>query len=40
MKVSEFDGFGATRRTLRAFLDSYYGLLGMLRDLRIPNPDR
>jgi transaldolase len=40
MKVSEFDSFGATRRTLRAFLDSYYGLLGFIRDLRIPNPDK
>ncbi|HEY6080405.1 MAG TPA: transaldolase family protein [Polyangiaceae bacterium] len=40
MKVAEFDAFGATRRTLRAFLDSYYGLLSHLRDLRIPNPDK
>jgi len=40
MKPAEFDGFGATRRTLRAFLDSYYGLLGFIRDLRIPNPDK
>jgi transaldolase len=40
MKVSEFDNFGATRRTLRAFLDSYYGLLSFIRDLRIPNPDK
>jgi len=40
MKVSEFDQFGATRRTLRAFLESYYGLLSFIRDLRIPNPDK
>ncbi|WP_437641830.1 transaldolase family protein [Sorangium sp. So ce854] len=40
MQVAEFDGFGATRRTLRTFLDSYYGLLGFIRDLRIPNPDK
>jgi transaldolase len=40
MKVSEFDAFGATRRTLRTFLDSYYGLLSFIRDLRIPNPDK
>jgi transaldolase len=40
MKPSEFDGFGATRRTLRTFLESYYGLIGFIRDLRIPNPDR
>jgi transaldolase len=40
MKPAEFDTFGATRRTLRAFLDSYYGLLSFIRDLRIPNPDK
>lgn len=40
MQPSEFDSFGATRRTLRAFLDSYYGLLSFVRDLRIPNPDQ
>lgn len=39
MRVSEFDAFAPTRRTLRAFLESYYGLLGFIRDLRIPNPD-
>jgi transaldolase len=39
MKPSEFDGFGATARTLRAFLDSYYALLAFIRELRIPNPD-
>jgi len=40
MKPAEFDSFGATRRTLRTFLESYYGLIGMIRDLRIPNPDK
>jgi transaldolase len=40
MKPAEFDQFGATRRTLRAFLESYYGLLSFIRDLRIPNPDK
>jgi transaldolase len=40
MKPAEFDSFGATRRTLRAFLDSYYGLISFIRDLRIPNPDK
>jgi transaldolase len=39
MKPVDFDDFGATRRTLRTFLDSYYGLLSFIRDLRIPNPD-
>jgi transaldolase len=40
MKPAEFEGFGATRRTLRTFLDSYYSLLSFIRDLRIPNPDK
>jgi transaldolase len=39
MKTSEFDGFGATRRTLRTFIGSYYELVGIVRDLRLPNPD-
>mgnify|MGYP000148812846 CR=1 FL=1 len=40
MKPSEFDSFGATARTIRSFLDSYYGLITFIRDLRIPNPDK
>lgn len=39
MKPSEFDYFGATARTLRTFLSSYYDLIGFVRDLRLPNPD-
>jgi transaldolase len=39
MKPSEFDTFGATARTLRTFLTSYYDLMGFVRDLRLPNPD-
>ena len=39
MKPSEFDHFGATARTLRTFLSSYYDLIGFVRDLRLPNPD-
>jgi transaldolase len=35
----EFDTYGATARTLRTFLGSYYDLVGMIRDLRMPNPD-
>jgi hypothetical protein len=38
--ASEFDGFGATARTLRTFIDSYFGLVSFIRDLRIPNPDK
>jgi len=40
MKPSEFDSFGATARTVRTFLDSYYGLVSFIRDQRIPNPDK
>jgi transaldolase len=39
MTVSEFDTFGATVRTLRTFVSSYYDLMGFVRDLRLPNPD-
>jgi transaldolase len=39
MAPSVFDDFGATRRTLRAFLSSYYELLSFVRDLRLPDPD-
>jgi transaldolase len=39
LKPSEFDSYGATARTMRGFLSSYYDLLGFIRDLRLPNPD-
>jgi hypothetical protein len=35
----EFDAYGATSRTLRAFIDSYHDLLAAIRDLMLPNPD-
>jgi transaldolase len=37
--VDEFDGYGATRRTLRAFIASYHDLIGVVRDTMLPNPD-
>ena len=40
MKPSEFDSYGATVRTLRGFLRSYYDLIDLIRDLRLPNPDK
>jgi transaldolase len=40
LKPAEFDNYGATARTLRAFLQSYYDLIGFVRDLRLPNPDK
>ena len=39
LKPSEFDSYGATARTLRGFLGSYYELLSFVRDLRLPDPD-
>lgn len=37
---SEFDDYGATARTLRAFIASYHDLLGTVRDITLPDPDR
>ncbi len=39
MTAPEFDTFGATVRTLRAFLQSYHDLLAVVRDFMLPNPD-
>jgi transaldolase len=40
MTVDEFDGFGATVRTLRGFIGSYQDLVATIRDAMLPNPDR
>jgi transaldolase len=39
MTVAEFDSYGATVRTLRAFIQSYHDLVGLIRDFMLPNPD-
>ncbi len=39
MTTEEFDSYGATARTLRGFIKGYEELLGIIRDLMIPNPD-
>lgn len=36
---AEFDSFGPTVRTLRAFIGSYHELLALIRDFMLPNPD-
>ncbi len=36
----EFDGFGATRRTLRQFIGACHDLEGIIRDFMIPDPDQ
>jgi transaldolase len=40
LAVAEFDGYGATARTLRGFCDHYHELLAIVRDFMIPNPDK
>jgi transaldolase len=35
----EFVGFGASARTLRGFIKSYHDLLGVIRDIVLPDPD-
>jgi len=39
MSVAEFDTFGPTVRTLRQFINAYASLVGVIRDLMLPNPD-
>jgi transaldolase len=39
LSIDEFDDFGATARTLRAFINSYHDLMNLIRDFMIPNPD-
>ncbi len=39
MEPAEFDSFGPAARTLRAFIASYRELLGVIRDIMLPNPD-
>jgi transaldolase len=40
LTVTEFDAFGATARTLRAFIASYQDLQTQVTDALIPNPDK
>jgi transaldolase len=40
LAVSEFDGYGATARTLRTFIGSYQELLREVTDALVPDPDR
>jgi transaldolase len=39
LTADEFDGFGATLRTLRQFIASYQEVVALVRDLMLPNPD-
>lgn len=39
MTPEEFDGYGATVRTLRSFIAAVHELTGIVRDYMLPNPD-
>jgi len=39
MTPDEFESYGASARTLRAFVKSYHDLQGAIRDLVLPDPD-
>ncbi len=39
LAVEEFDGYGATVRTLRSFIGSYHDLVAVIRDFMLPDPD-
>jgi transaldolase len=39
LTLDEFDTFGATRRTLRQFIQACHDLDGQIREIMIPNPD-
>jgi transaldolase len=39
MTPAEFDGYGATVRTLRAFIAAAHDLMGVVREFMLPNPD-
>jgi transaldolase len=39
LTIAGFDTYGATMRTLRAFIASYWELVGTIDDLLIPDPD-
>ena len=39
LTVDEFDGYGATVRTLRTFISSYHDLVSVVRDFMLPSPD-
>ena len=40
LPVDEFDGFGATARTLRQFIAACHELSALIRDFMIPDPDK
>lgn len=39
LSIEEFETYGATQRTLRGFISSYWELVGIIDDLLVPDPD-
>ena len=39
LSIEDFEHYGATQRTLRSFVSSYWDLVGTIDDLLIPDPD-
>ena len=39
IRLPDFETYGATARTLRSFIASFYDLVGQVRDVILPNPD-
>jgi transaldolase len=39
LTIEEFDTYGATVRTLRAFIGSYHDFVALIRDFMLPDPD-
>jgi transaldolase len=39
LAIAEFDGYGATVRTLRGFIGAYHELIAAVREVVLPNPD-
>ena len=39
MSPEEFDGYGATVRTLRSFTEAVHDVMAIVRDFMLPNPD-
>jgi hypothetical protein len=39
MTPDEFESFGPSTRTLRAFIKSYHDLQAAIRDVYLPDPD-
>jgi len=39
LQIEEFEGYGATLRTMRSFIGAMHDLTGLVRDVMLPDPD-